>query len=410
MAARKKPNRILPKLKPCCYNVADCLQIRRASPYGPVCVRIGRDPNLVRARLAADRLELDDERQGQLHTAACGVPLPTQLRNGQKFVTGHKPKDVRLWIGHFYDDDMLLKEGAPIGLRAETRHPDAQVLPLNGPQPAPLPRRPLRDGRDCHFGVTAKAQARAARWHAAGVRRSATDGSSAGPFAAVAGAADLGACGCEQLTAASLSTGKRKAQAETTPAVDPEACDRRKRPAEKCPVGGFVTDFVAQERLVRQIEAHAHQCVGKLCLPSASMSRHGLAGRLVARCTRVDSCTASYTGSRSRIVWESSQPNPDGRRCSPRSGWSVAPSGLGPPSSAFRHSRAARRIGLVGDQRVAQLAQALLQRPQLLRPVRAPHALPPGRQEVLPRLPLLLRLRCVHGTLHAWRGLGVCIN
>lgn len=140
MAARKKPNRILPKLKPCCCNVADCLQIRRASPCGPVCVRIAREPNLVRARLAADRLELDDERQGQLHTAACGVPLSTQLRNGQKFVTGHKPKDVRLWIGHFYDDDMLLKEGAPIGLRAETRHPDAQVLPLNGPQPAPLPR------------------------------------------------------------------------------------------------------------------------------------------------------------------------------------------------------------------------------------------------------------------------------
>ena len=296
------------RLRACiCGWGADCNAAREQQPwpFANRCLTIPRDREQARKLLTCTQLELPPERVKALLERACGVPAPAGLRSAQNktaYVAGRKPKDVRIWIGHFLDDDLcgpMDEDGRPTKVKAETEHEHYVVTPLSGQQPAPVPARP-RDGRDALVdGLGERAQRRAGR-------RPAAPSAEAGPFADMAAGGAL-----PPVTPASMGTKKRR-QPDT--AVEPGKPHGKPRVEEAIPLQVFMCDFQHQLDLCQQVQAHAHQCRGKLYWRTSELSTHGVVARMVGRCSKDKKCTAAYKNKSQRLVWASSELNPDGQR------------------------------------------------------------------------------------------------
>ena len=253
----------------------------------------------VHAAGAAARAGEGPAREG-LRGAGAGRPAVRAEQTA--YVAGREPKDVRIWIGHFLDDDLcgpMDEDGRPTKVKAETEHEHYVVTPLSGQQPAPVPARP-RDGRDALVdGLGERAQRRAGR-------RPAAPSAEAGPFADMAAGGAL-----PPVTPASMGTKKRR-QPDT--AVEPGKPHGKPRVEEAIPLQVFMCDFQHQLDLCQQVQAHAHQCRGKLYWRTSELSTHGVVARMVGRCSKDKKCTAAYKNKSQRLVWASSELNPDGQR------------------------------------------------------------------------------------------------
>ena len=135
----------------------DCRAMQREQPpkYANLCVMVGRDRARAEEVLGCSQLELLPEKQKELADRSCGERKPDSLRGATvQYIAGKEPKDVRIWAGHFLDDDLIHgDDGLPIGVKAETAHEHYVVQPRSGPQPAQVPGRP-RKGRDAAMSRT----------------------------------------------------------------------------------------------------------------------------------------------------------------------------------------------------------------------------------------------------------------
>ena len=131
--------------------------------------------------LGCSQLELLPEKQKELADRSCGERKPDSLQGATvQYIAGKEPKDVRIWAGHFLDDDLIFgDDGLPIAVKATTAHEHYVVQPRSGPQPAPVPDRP-RKGRDAAVSQTF---ARAQQQQAWAVQRETAAEVAAGPFA-----------------------------------------------------------------------------------------------------------------------------------------------------------------------------------------------------------------------------------
>eukprot|EP01052_Picozoa_sp_SAG31_P031907 SAG31_NODE_3436_length_4274_cov_4.308263_4_plen_450_part_00 len=287
-----------------------CMTIRLAQPESlqKTCVRVSSDPARARAVLACPELQLKAARVEELIIMACGDQAPTNTRSKAKFVPGgRKPRDVRLWIGHFLNVDIDSSSGSP-KLRKETRYPAHMVQPADGPQPAPLPARPLamhtamlttdaRTKRSANRELVKRPDARAVERGMHPELFSNHEGLPA--------------------TNATTKPSKRaRAPATTThPPVAPPPKKRVERRAQEAlPSSAFVVDFRSQLELIEWVEAHAHACKGRLFWATREMTTHGVVGRMVGRCSLGVDCAACSQEKSFRLAWSSSRVNPDGAR------------------------------------------------------------------------------------------------
>eukprot|EP01050_Picozoa_sp_SAG11_P004424 SAG11_NODE_282_length_11247_cov_11.050323_10_plen_386_part_00 len=283
----------------CCGWGSKCKKLRRASQYPQKMVRVSRVRAIAEPTLHAVALQLGDP--AALVDVVCGKK---HERTGKWLV---RPKETYLWIGHYFDCDMVWGEdgATPLRVKNATEHPDLRWAPVVDAVPGrggasdalPLPQRPM-EGCDGHLGTDAMAVERAQR----AVARMAASPATV-PVTPAA------------IRRNNARPPKRKALPTEVKPDGLEDAGAGRVDARVLPLARFATNFDATMQLVRQVEAHARHCDGNLSARADEMSVHGLAGRIVLRCRKQGDCTCAYVSGSKRIAWLSSPINPDGKWC-----------------------------------------------------------------------------------------------